>query len=439
MKTTIKITAYVLSLLCLLLNLFLFLRLDPPFNFYFVIFQLVAAGLAPLLILVGGVGAALGWFSRSRIPIAAGILGAGISIVYMILVTTTQSSFAEAFGPDWESRITPTQAARMIQRHWQPGLPQADPPDFRQNVTFWTIPASGRTMAPDESFNEESTREGDRKLLCDIWLPPGNVQRSGVAFVYLHGSAWYLLDKDYGTRPLFKQLTAQGHVVMDVAYRLMPEVDIYGMVGDVKRAVAWMKESAGRYGVNPDRIVLAGASAGGHLALLAAYTPDDPRLTPSELAGRDLSVRAVVSLYGPTDLRVCYEYLDQKRLIGQPKVAIGQPGAATMEKNMGDAGRLDMLLGGHLHEVPEVYALASPVTHVGKDAPPTLLIQGEPDVITPTTATRELHARLSEAGVPAVNIMYPLTNHAFDLLFPQISPPAQSALYYLERFLALMV
>ena len=169
--------------------------------------------------------------------------------------------------------------------------------------------------------------------------------------------------------------------------------------------------------------------------MLAAYTPEDTRLTPSELAGRDLSVRAVVSLYGPTDLRACYEYLDQKRLIGQPKVAI----AATMEKNMADAGRLDMLLGGHLHEVPEVYALASPVTHVGQDAPPTLLIQGEPDVIAPVAATRELHARLTEAGVPAVSITYPLTNHAFDLLFPQISPSAQSALYYLERFLALMV
>jgi acetyl esterase/lipase len=54
-------------------------------------------------------------------------------------------------------------------------------------------------------------------------------------------------------------------------------------------------------------------------------------------------------------------------------------------------------------------------------------------------ATRELHDRLVENGVPVVNIIYPLTNHAFDLLFPQVSPPAQAALYYLERFLALMV
>ena len=69
---------------------------------------------------------------------------------------------------------------------------------------------------------------------------------SGLAFVYLYGSAWWILDKDFGTRPLFRQLAAQGHVIMDVAYRLCPEVDIYGMVGDVKRTVAWMMSSAAR-------------------------------------------------------------------------------------------------------------------------------------------------------------------------------------------------
>jgi len=210
------------------------------------------------------------------------------------------------------------------------------------------------------------------------------------------------------------------------------------MIGDVKRSVAWMKDHAARYQVDPERIVLGGASAGGHLALLASYAPAHPQLTPPDVQGRDLSVRAVVSLYGPTDLRACYEYLDQKRLLGLPKEEIGLPGAAEMKKNMSDAGRLDTLLGGHLHEVPEVYALASPVTHVHAGCPPTLLIQGEPDVITFAPATRALHRRLVECGVPAVNIIYPLTNHAFDLLLPQVSPPAQAAIYYLDRFLALM-
>jgi acetyl esterase/lipase len=226
---------------------------------------------------------------------------------------------------------------------------------------------------------------------------------------------------------------------MDVAYRLCPEVDIYEMVGDVKRAVAWIKTNAARYQVNPKRVVLGGASAGGHLSLLAAYAPYHPQLTPPEVQGSDLSVRAVVSEYGPTDLRACYQKTNQGRLTGLPKVEVGLPGAADTKKNMTEAGRLDTLLGGHPHEVPEVYELASPVTHVHAGCPPTLLIQGELDVITPAAATRELYISLVECGVPAANIIYPLTNHAFDILLPQVSPPANAAFYYLERFLALMV
>jgi acetyl esterase/lipase len=211
------------------------------------------------------------------------------------------------------------------------------------------------------------------------------------------------------------------------------------MVGDVKRAVAWMKANAALYGVDPERIILAGGSAGGHLALLAAYAPDHPRLTPRDVQGCDLSVRAVVSYYGPPDLRAVYERTAQTRVIGLPKVEIGLPGSATAKKTMRDAGRLDILLGGHLHEVPAIYDLASPVAHVHAGCPPTLLIQGDLDCITPPEAACELHRRLTECGVPAINIIYPRTQHAFDLLLLHVSPPAQAALYEVERFLALMI
>ena len=97
---------------------------------------------------------------------------------------------------------------------------------------------------------------------------------------------------------------------MDVAYRLCPEVDIYGMIGDVKRAIAWMKANASRYGVDPEKIVLGGGSAGGHLALLAGYTPQHPELTPEDLKSADLSVCGVISYYGPTDLLAGYQHYE---------------------------------------------------------------------------------------------------------------------------------
>ncbi len=415
------VVAYSLSLLCLLLNGLLFLRLKWPYSFFIAwLPQLLAGALSPFLLVAAGLGAVLGWLCHAPVAVAAGALSAGISAFYLWRVTAAQPGFALAFGAGWQRRLTPQQVARLLPRRWGIGLPRSGEPRWERDVPFWTISGTGR------------------QLLCDIWQPPDGVAPSGLGFIYLHGSAWYMLDKDYGTRPFFRQLAAQGHVVMDVAYRLYPEVDIYEMVGDVKRAVAWLKANAARYQVDPRRIVVSGASAGGHLALLAAYAPTHPQLTPADVQGRDLAVRAVVSYYGPTDLRAVYEYTRQKRLIDLPKVQTGLPPVAGQKKNMQDAGRLDILVGGHLHECPAAYELASPVTHVHAGCPPTLLIQGELDVITPAAATRALYRRLVECGVPAINIIYPLTNHAFDLLLPQVSPSMRAALYDLEHFLALV-
>jgi acetyl esterase/lipase len=224
---------------------------------------------------------------------------------------------------------------------------------------------------------------------------------------------------------------------MDVAYRLCPEVDIYGMVGDVKRAIAWIKANASRYGVNPAKIVLGGGSAGGHLSLLAGYTPQHPELTSDDLKSADLSVCGVISHYGPTDLLAMYQHTNQHRLAGLPPVPIGTQLDSKMRTR--DAGRLDILLGGHPQDAPDMYQLASPITHVQPGCPPTLLIQGNHDVVCPADATCALHTKLVEAGVPAINVIFPSTAHGFDLLFPQISPAAQSALYDVDRFLALLL
>ena len=94
--------------------------------------------------------------------------------------------------------------------------------------------------------------------------------------------------------------------------------------------------------------------------------------------------------------------------------------------------------GSWVGRSPAIRALYTRLREMAEGSRP-LLIQGEPDVIQPVEATRELHRRLVDCGVPAVNIIFPLTNHAFDLLLPVVSPPAQAAHYYLDRFLALMV
>ena len=103
------------------------------------------------------------------------------------------------------------------------------------------------------------------------------------------------------------------------------------------------------------------------------------------------------------------------------------------------AGRMDLLLGGSPEEIPEVYKKADPITHVNAQTPPTILFQGTNDVLVPVEPTKALYTKLVEVGVPAVMSIFPTTEHMFDFMFPQLSPPAQSALYDVDRFLALLL
>jgi acetyl esterase/lipase len=82
--------------------------------------------------------------------------------------------------------------------------------------------------------------------------------------------------------------------------------------------------------------------------------------------------------------------------------------------------------------------MLSPITHVSKNCPPTLILQGSDDVFELAPATRHLHRALLEAGVPTILVEYPHTEHGFDLILPQISPVAQAATREVDRFLAQM-
>jgi dipeptidyl aminopeptidase/acylaminoacyl peptidase len=95
------------------------------------------------------------------------------------------------------------------------------------------------------------------------------------------------------------------------------------------------------------------------------------------------------------------------------------------------------LVGGRQDEVPEMYDLASPIHHVSASSPPTLLFHGEHDSLVPVAPTRRLYNALAASRVPVVYVLFPLTEHGFDLLYPPLlGPAAQAALYDVERFIA---
>ena len=250
---------------------------------------------------------------------------------------------------------------------------------------------------------------------------------------------------------------------MDADYRLAPGADLYAIQSDARRALAWLKANAASWGADPDRVVLIGGSAGALLALLIAYTPNHPHLTPPDLRGMDLNPRAVVSYYGITDLAELYHTLAPimdmparfepapemfDRPLLQPGVWIGawikgaDPEAmriylrenAAMLK-LGPRLGMKALLGGSPAEVPVQFDLFSPLTHAGPTCPPTLLFHGEHDYLLSPNGPRALYRKLEQAGAQAVYVEFPKTEHTFDLFLPRISPPARAALRYLDRFL----
>ncbi len=407
--------------------------------------KLWAGAWAPFLAIIGGAGALLGWLNKDRKSVVAGLFGAVLGIHYTIRVIVQQDHFAQAFGPHWEDRIPPDLKARLASKRYTLIQPAPRVVPGRRNVVIGT---SGSTKRP---------------LLCDIWEPTADVTHTGLAVIYFHGGLWQAIDKDFLTQPLFRRLAGQGHVLMDVAYSLSPEADLDCMLDDVKQSILWMKKHSAEYGINPDRIVLMGVSGGAHLALLTAYAPDHPafKLASSKV---DISVRAVVSISGVTDLRAFFreykqtnpkqpeyssEITDDLRPRFYDKTWLdkfltrSRAFPAYRHTNMpGGPLLLVYLLGGTLREVPEAYRLGSPIEHIGPHCPPTLILHGEDDFVINVWHGQRLHQALREAGAVSIYIEYPNTVHGFDQYFGvsrRMAPAAQAATYDIERFLASMV
>jgi acetyl esterase/lipase len=437
MNLLFKIIAAVLVTCSMLMSVPLYLRPRWPAAAMWLA-KLYVSALSPWFLLAGLSGAIIGRAAGSILISVVGVLSALTFLVHILRLRASRPDFSSVFEPGLNGD---GEGQTRENKFFVPGrpvlkLPAVPSPRIHQDISFAEIPGT------------------DRRLLCDLWQPHETIVPSGMALIYLHGSAWYLLDKDCGTRTFFSHLASLGHVVMDVAYRLSPETDMMGMVNDVKRAIVWMKENAHAYGVDPNQVVVCGGSAGGHLALLAAYTANEQRFTPGGLEGKDLTTCAVISLYGPTDLRAMYyhtnQHLTTRSVPGIPKKAVpkSMPGwlitkmgndfhRLGFDKGFENAGALASLMGGHPDEAPENYTLFSPVTHVHPGCPPTLLIHGEHDVMAPVESTRSLYRLLVNEKVQVIIHVLPQTDHAFDLILPTTSPSAHNAFYDVERFLAL--
>ncbi|MDP9266402.1 MAG: alpha/beta hydrolase [Chloroflexota bacterium] len=236
------------------------------------------------------------------------------------------------------------------------------------------------------------------------------------ALVVVHGGAWRGGAKGSASglpTAADHYFATRGYVVYDIDYRLAPAFRHPAALQDVECALGWVRQHASEDGVDPERVALLGRSAGGHLALLAAYrAARDPVPAGCE---RPAAVRAVVSLYGPTDLR--RGYVDPLR----PDL-------------IDSRGVLRDFLGGAPDAFPDRYADATPASWIAGSIPATLLVHGGADQLVRVDDSRDLAARLRASGHRVGLLELPWSGHGFDAVFQGLG--GQLSLYALERFLA---
>jgi acetyl esterase/lipase len=258
-------------------------------------------------------------------------------------------------------------------------------------------------MIPEVRFHDQLTLE--------LYRRRGNAGPAPT-LVFVHGGSWKGGDPNKTTRALIETLALDGWVVVTIRYPLSPEATFPDHLIGVKRSIAWARGDGVEFGIDPDRITICGASAGAHLASLAALTPHIADLQPG-FEHANTSVAACVGLYG------VYDFLNRNRIRFDWPLIPRDVMKATPT------------------EAPELYALASPIDQVTESAPPFLIVHGTHDSLVPPEEGRimvDALRRTSRAPVEAFESIG--GQHAFDALS---SPRTRAVAARVAEFLTAVV
>ena len=221
------------------------------------------------------------------------------------------------------------------------------------------------------------TGGGERQQL-DIYLPANWQEAEKLpVLVWIHGGAWYAGSKD-GLPG--REFLAQGYACVSINYRLSQQAVFPAQIEDCKAAIRWLRANAGTYHLDPEKIGVWGSSAGGHLAAMLGTTGHVKDFDVGENLDQSSVVQAVCDFFGPADF-FTFRATSQARA----------------DKNSPEA----KLIGGSIAEKPELAALASPVTHVTKEASPFLIFHGTNDQTVPVNQGQGLYDALKAAGADA--------------------------------------
>jgi acetyl esterase/lipase len=241
-------------------------------------------------------------------------------------------------------------------------------------------------------------------LLMDVFTPTG--KPNGLGIVDIASGSWFSdrnKIRDHTLAQVYTIFCSRGYVVFAVRPGSKTRYTAAEMDRNVKSAIRYVKGHAAEYKIDPARLGLMGGSAGGHLATLAALTPEPGKAAATNPTDRhDTSVHAVGAFFPPTD------FLDWD---GNKTIRIEVLGPLLF---VGGAG------GHSENEIKEAAKAISPLHRVEKPMIPFLLIHGDADPVVPLSQSKKLVEAITKAGGSAELIVKPGGGHPWLTLSQEV-------------------
>ena len=243
---------------------------------------------------------------------------------------------------------------------------------------------------------------GSIDLTLDVYQPPAGVTPKRMAIVHLFGGGFFVGNKNAGYIVNdVKALGARGYTNISANYRLQQQSSWPAQIHDVKAAIRWTRANAAKLGVDANKIAVAGYSAGGMLALMAAGTNGKKEFEgDGGNAGVSSDVNACIGVYPLASAQIATGLFPQ--------------GQAT----------------------PENIAAASPTSHISATFAPTIFVHGTKDGTVPVQSSIDFFGKLQALGVPTTMTLIQGADHAFDNNAPDaVEVMAASIDLFLDRLL----
>lgn len=243
---------------------------------------------------------------------------------------------------------------------------------------------------------------GTKDLTLDVYHPAASVTSKRMAIIHLFGGGFFVGNKNAGYIVNdIKPLAAKGYTNISANYRLQQESLWPAQIHDTKAAIRWTRANADKLGIDPNRIVIAGYSAGGMLSLMAAGTNGRKEFEgDGGNANVSSNVNACIGVYPLASAQIATGLFPQ--------------GQAT----------------------PDAIAAASPTTYISKDFAPTIFIHGTKDGTVPVQSSIDFWTKLQALGVPTTMTLIQGADHAFDnAAFDAIEVMASSIDLFLDRLI----